>query len=110
MSLAKIMILLGSVASLIGGVSHSPDLKADASVEVSVKAKADVHYASNGAAKAKPKRTAHKSVKVGTVMTKAAKADKSKEIKTMKTINGNYKNGGKRVSSLLGVRCPSIES
>jgi hypothetical protein len=100
-SLAKTVFLLGSVASLVGGVADSPvTVKANASVNVNVAAKAAVDVSLGSKAKAKSKaKTAAKST-AGTK--KTTKAGAVKGHKTMKTINTGNTNVWYKASSLLG--------
>ena len=103
-SLVKTAVLLGLVASLVGGVATSPvAVKADASVKVTVQAKASVKFGS-GKANAEPKRPKKTAVKSKTVAEKTTNAGIAKGKGTMRktSINVNKKNGWKKASSLAG--------
>jgi hypothetical protein len=90
--LAKTVFLLGSAASLFGGVAYSlVTIKANASVNVNVAAKATVEVGAGAKAKAKPKAKANTVAKSESGAGKTTKAVIVKGRKTMKTINiGNH--------------------
>ena len=102
----KTVFLLGSVASLIGGIATTPvTVKAKASVNVSVKAKAVVEVGAAGEAKAKSKAKATAVPKLKTAAKKTTKAKIVKGQKTMKnSVNiGVVKSVWRVASSSLGV-------
>jgi hypothetical protein len=102
-SLAKTVFLLGSVASLVGGVAHSlVTVKADASFDVDLKAEGAVHVDAGAKAKAKPKAKARTAAKAAVGTKKTTKVGPVKGKKTMKTINIGNKNVWSKASSLLG--------
>ena len=102
-SLAKTVFLLGSVASLVGGVAYSlVTVKANARVNVDVTAKAAVDVNVGSKAKARSNAKAKTAAKSKAGAKKTTKAGTVKGKKTMNTINIGNKNDWYKASSLLG--------
>lgn len=104
-SLVKTVFLLGSVASLFGGIAIPVTVKADGSLNVSVQAKATVKVGAKGRAKAKSKAKTTAVSKSKKAAKKTTEANKVKGQKAMKnSINiGVVKSVWRVASSSLGV-------
>jgi hypothetical protein len=88
------VILLGSVASLIGGVAHTPvTVKAGATIDVTVKAKAQATLGVVANSKSITKKTT------------SAKIEKGK--RAMKTINKGSRHVWCKASALVGGDAPN---
>jgi hypothetical protein len=101
--LAKTVFLLGSVASLVGGVAYSlVTINATASINVGVRAEAAGSVGAGVKAKAESTAKAKSAAKSKASAKKTAKAGMVKGKETMKTINIGNKNVWYKASSLLG--------
>jgi hypothetical protein len=101
-SLAKTMVMLGPVASLVGGIDSPVTIKGDASVNVNVGAKAALKVGLGDKAQAESHGQPNKAAKSTASTKKTIKSEILKENTMKNLINSGNKNVWKKASSLLG--------
>jgi hypothetical protein len=99
----KTTVLLGLVASLVGGIAAPVAVKADASINVAVQAKASLSGSVMGEAQSTPKTMEKRMAESKAVAKTRATAGNAKGKGSMKTsINEKKKSDGKKASALPG--------